>query len=806
MTLEEAVNRIHLGRSIAFFGSAFSKDAKNLIPDKMLPGGALAARLCKMLGEEEAIPLDLVSQLYSRSGLNPNIREVIREFYTASEVADYQRIVSCLPWRRMYTTNYDNVVEKCRREAGLDANSYTVLEHPADSAGITSIVHLHGFVERLTQDDWDQAYVLTNEQYASDKLSGSGWLEAFRSDVSYADAIFFFGYAVADLDVSRLLYENPSLAEKTFFVVGTSPSRTTQIRVEGYGALVKMDVAEVADLFPSKDSAAAAKSSPFLSNLVPIEIDAASAAPSRESVSGFLLKGDIQPRFIARDLSNGLHDYFFSRDAVNSRADAFGARPERIIWHSNLGQGKSAAMLEVAHYLKTAGWSVLWFNGEIDGLEYDIDYLASIGSQSQQKTAVIIENCFAYTREVKDLATRFPLISIFLTTRSAALQTRIGKIEDSFGDDYEIVDLTRLTGPEIKDLDDILYSTGLWAERQGESPEQRIKYITEKARSDLATVLADVCRSSEIFRRFKDEIAGISKHPVSVRRSLIAALFLAYAGFRPSLYQVCEIVEADLFKMGKYQSDPILAEFVNLSAGTIAVRSPTFAKTILKDALSDNLLIETLPSLINRLDRLSEQNSLFGEMMKSLMRFGVIEGILSDQGKEKKLVAYYEAIRAVGVGLGNPQFWLQYAIACMSFKDYDVADEHFKTAFGLARRRGGYDPYQIENQFARFLIESRTESMKWGDAYEALKTAHEIIARQMSNFAEGYYPYRVARNYLAFVEANNTAFNAEEKGRIIEWCKHLLALGKKAPETIRSTQYWKECQDRVSQTIDYLTN
>jgi tetratricopeptide (TPR) repeat protein len=212
-----------------------------------------------------------------------------------------------------------------------------------------------------------------------------------------------------------------------------------------------------------------------------------------------------------------------------------------------------------------------------------------------------------------------------------------------------------------------------------------------------------------------------------------------------------------------------------------------------------------LPSLINRLDRLREQNSLYGEILKSLMRFGVIEGILSDQDKEKKLVAYYEAIRAAGVGLGNPQFWLQYAIACMSFRDYDVADAHFRTAFGLADKRGGYDPYQIENQYARFLVESRTQSNKWNDAYESLRKANEIVSRQMSSFTEGYYPYRVARNYLAFVEANDKILSKEEKGRIAEWCAHLLVLSENAPDFIKGTAYWRQAQESLKHTIDYVT-
>lgn len=648
--------------------------------------------------------------------------------------------------------------------------------------------------------------MLTDEQYSSDHLTSSGWLETFRSDASYADAIFFFGYSMSDIDIARLMYENPSLIEKTFIVVGRSPKRVTQIAAPTYDSLVCEDVADVALRIPAASDERAARAAPFLNNLIRVEMEPADRAASRDVVVSYLIKGDTDTRYIARDLANGLHDYFISRDAINARAETLGARPERILIHSKLGEGKTSAMWEVAHYLYTAGWSVLWFNGVTEGLEYDFDYLHSLDSVGQQKTALIFENCFAYSRQIRDLVERFPLVSMYLSSRSSALQTRVGDIADAFGEDYELIDLSTLTDSEIQDVDDLLYSNGLWGARQGDSRDGRLDYIRNSARADLATLLVDVCRSSDLFARFRGELRNLNQHPAAVRKSLIVALFIAYAGHRLSLAQLCEVVEADLFKMGRYQSDAVVAEFIDFGAGRVTVRSSTFAKAVLKDAVADSLIVDILPSLIARLDWLSDQNSIYTELVKSLMRFGVIEGILSDNDKEAKLVAYYEAIRAAGVGLNNPQFWLQYAIACMSFKDFANADGHFRTAFGLAERRGGYDPYQIENQYARFLIESRTSSQDWGDSYESLKQANEIVSRQMANFNEGSYPYRVARSYLAFVEANDGLLTRDQKARISEWCTSLMVLGTNAPPNIKSSRYWREAQQRLRQTIDYLAS
>lgn len=59
MTFEEAMNRVYLGRSIAFFGAGFSRDAINLSNEKMLSGGGLAEKLTQALQEEDGLSLAL---------------------------------------------------------------------------------------------------------------------------------------------------------------------------------------------------------------------------------------------------------------------------------------------------------------------------------------------------------------------------------------------------------------------------------------------------------------------------------------------------------------------------------------------------------------------------------------------------------------------------------------------------------------------------------------------------------------------------------------------------------------------------
>jgi hypothetical protein len=803
---EEAARRVYLNRSIAFFGAGFSRDAVSINSERVASTATLIETLKKATGETEDLPLDLAAQQYVDEKVDPDIRNIIQSSFSTLSAAPHQIKIANLPWKKVYTTNYDNVIEFCRRKEGSAVTSPTALESPRDYAGFFSVVHLHGFVERLTLTDWDEAHVLTDRQYASDLLSESGWLENFKNDASYADAVFFFGYSMSDLDITRLLHQNPSIIEKTYIIVGDSPSRATQLRASSYGTVIQQSVATAANAFPNKNDPGLPKPAPFLATLYQPDLSPAAASPTRDDVTSFLIKGDASGGLITRDLVAGSSDYFVSRDPINTRADKLGETPERLLIHSNLGSGKSNGLIELAHYFFTSGWMVLFSNGEHDGFDLDIDYLTSVGSEQQRKTVIFFENGFYFSSEIRDLLVRFPSISVVATTRTAALQTRIGDLADAFGEDFEIVDLNHLTDDEVADLDQILFRNGLWGELQGSTDAERRHYIANTCRSDLATVLVDVCKSSDIFSRVGKELKLLDSRPAEIKRSVIATLCLTCAGIRLSVAQICDIVQSDLFKYGATQRDPVILEFMDFDRNRVTARSATFAQAVLRDLIPDHTIIDTVPRLISRLDQLRSTASSYKDAVKQLMRFSFIERVLADEQKEEKLVSFYEAVRATGVVVAEPQFWLQYAIACMSYQDYENADAHFQTAFGLAGRRRGYDPYQIENQYAKFLLESRTRTSLWNDYFEAFSEAHDIISRQMSTFTEGFYPYRVSRLYLDFVEAKNSELSREQLLRIDNCCEQLLTLAEQAPNDIKRTTYWRTAKQSLKAARDFISD
>ena len=93
--------------------------------------------------------------------------------------------------------------------------------------------------------------------------------------------------------------------------------------------------------------------------------------------------------------------------------------------------------------------------------------------------------------------------------------------------------------------------------------------------------------------------------------------------------------------------------------------------------------------------------------------------------------------------------WLQYAIASIIIKDLFHSRKYFETAYSFAEEIG-FDTYQIDNHFARFLlVEAIDGRLDVNLAMSNFRDANNIISRQITN-EKLYYPYKVAVNYLTF--------------------------------------------------------
>jgi hypothetical protein len=562
MDLNEAARRVHLGRSILFTGAGFSIGATSYSGKPLTDAIGLAKDLSESIGEDETLPLDLAADGFIEK--HGNVQPLIRRLQDTFMVKDFQLFhsdISKLPWNRVYTTNYDNLFEECRRRERQTPSVATLSERPVDVLEAGLIVHLNGFVERLSPSSWDNDLILTTSQYLSDKVTRSPWAEVFRSDLSLSDAVFFMGYSLYDLDVARLLFENPDIIRKTFFVVGEAPKRATVLTAKRFGEVISQNVSSIAAAFPAVGSIDAPIPSPFPVSLRKFIVAPSLTPPNSDDVVRFITKGDVTESYVARSVLEGVRDYYVSRSEISGVVDVIERGKGRIILHSDLGNGKTTMLIEIAVLLHVAGYTTFYFNGSTGGIHHDIEFLGSFPMEERRKVVVVIEEGFAFTDLVKTISRNLPEIGLIVSARSAALETRLGSVIEAFGDDYAQFDLNGLSTEESTDFSLLLLNHGLWGDKQGWSEQRRLKFIERNCRKHLSALLLSVCRSTQIFQRLRDLLKNVDELGERTFESLLTVLSMSYAGQDVSVSQVCEIVQADLFKTSRAQGSEILREF-----------------------------------------------------------------------------------------------------------------------------------------------------------------------------------------------------------------------------------------------------
>lgn len=224
--VKSVVERIASGRSVLFVGSGFSRDAIALNDSKFPTATLLANKIGQMGGFDADADLRYASEKYLRLYSPNDLVRVILDSFSVKSVLPHQEVIVNAPWRRIYTTNYDLVVEESGRKSGLRIETVDLNDSPKDylGEGLTCI-HLNGSVRNLKAEDLNGSFKLSSSSYiSSEGFVNSAWRLPFKRDLEMCAALIFVGYSLYDVEVQKILYESPELAQKTFFITARDVS------------------------------------------------------------------------------------------------------------------------------------------------------------------------------------------------------------------------------------------------------------------------------------------------------------------------------------------------------------------------------------------------------------------------------------------------------------------------------------------------------------------------------------------------------------------------------------------------------
>lgn len=152
MNLDTAIKHALDGDALLFLGSGFSAGAIPVGAEKFLTGRELAIELSKLCDlEPPTDELNFAAQRYRKKQGDSRLVDLLQKLFTASSVTDAHRAIAEVPWQAIYTTNYDDVLEKAFAEKRIKISAVTCdLDSKEHTQKKKTVVHINGFINSLT--------------------------------------------------------------------------------------------------------------------------------------------------------------------------------------------------------------------------------------------------------------------------------------------------------------------------------------------------------------------------------------------------------------------------------------------------------------------------------------------------------------------------------------------------------------------------------------------------------------------------------------------------------------------------------
>lgn len=801
MDLDKAIEYALNGQAVLFLGSGFSMGATKKDGSAFRTATPLAHLLMKECGygeDELEDELGDASQIYVAEKGKDRLLGYLHDEFTAVKVSEAQKLIASVDWARVYTTNYDNVFE-------LAASKNKIMMAPvvlSDNANNYRnknrvVIHINGSIHNLTSDKLDSEFRLTNRSYLVDSFINSDWIRLFKSDLKRAKAIFYVGYSMRyDLDIKRIIVNlDADIKNKSFFIVHPSERRATLSLLKEYGTPLNTGSVPFAEKLESAKGVFSVSKKTEIDLLcfrkpnvtdVPIQVVAS-------DVFDLLFKGFYDETKVFHSLINPSdYAYVVRRTKQSAVVKDLCNGQKNILIHSDLGNGKTIFLEELATMLANKGFDVFKYRNIYDTLPAEVENICEKNSN-----AVFIIDGYTIATDLLELLSIHRKNQILIISeRSASNDIFYYDLEEKFGE-FRCFDLNRLDYSEIEDLSKILNKHGFWGDHAGLSERDKFAYIKNTCHASFKEAILDLLKSRQIISKY-DALIKSLREKTGFYQAIIFILYCAVSQLKIDIEDLAYCLDVDQINSPSFKNDKNIREFIDIKDGTILPKSAIVSTVLLKEIDDSSILLNILLKVFDRL-HCHKNDSKIRSMLKNLMLFSNIQNTVS-QKKNKEysnnINRYYDKLKEYLYCSNNEQFWLQYAIVKLSQSNYPEADTYFHTAYALANKKGQYDTYKIDNHYAKYLLRNAIHQNDPGTCMIAFNKAHELLIDDNQRGDKYYYPFTVAKLYTPFYKCFFKGLKESEQIEFQIKCQEMLDFMAHFLKNVeKHSKGWKEVND-----------
>jgi hypothetical protein len=782
--MEKLISKIANGKAILFVGAGFSKSATNLNNEDELPlAKELANNIGRIGGFNDGNDLKFAADYFLKVCClkEPHlVQELIGYLKNAFTVkqpqADHESIMR-VPWKRVYTTNYDDLIEISGRLVDKRYETITIEDPTEKYSNDLLCVHLNGSINNLNEESLNTSFKLSHSSYlSSEGFQNSNWNYIFKKDLELSSAIVFVGYSLYDIEIEKILYENPSFREKVFFIQREKDDIRDTIKEDytfnKYGYLYRVGLSGFASLIGDNSSSLLSYAEEFYTEaFIKYEILESPKETIREKdIESFLRHGELSLSYLQEGItSDQVVPYLIKRDKIYKLLSLV-EQNTFVCITGELGNGKTYFLEEAKLHLTLQGYIVYSLTDATANYISDIEKIVS----QNVKSIITIDSYGNYRDLLKYiLSVNLKRVKILLTERTANHHSYFREFDGKLKTSDINIDI--LSDSEIEFLIKILEHTSLWGKYGRLSPIKKKNLIKHDCKNQLSNVLVDILNSKHIKNEISKLLSKVFNDEVAKLNIFIACL-LDSMDIRPTLSLISDLSGNDSALANFSSVSDVRHLFtLNIFDDSVDTKSSIYSLHLLNEHFEPMYIVDNCLTLLKMLDKKYVKKTLDqtrNDIRINLFRFNYIEGILPRQSKTGMLVKYYEEIKnELPFHITNPQYWLQYAMAHIALNNYDKAYRYLQTAYDKAENKYFYDVHKVNNQKARLHLKVGTLSST--EIKEAMNLFIEAD-NMLSKHENDVYKFKVVNKYYDFYESKKFTLNSSQRSRIKQACVHKL--------------------------------
>lgn len=774
MELNTAIRHALDGNAILFLGAGFSIGGTNKLNEKLPTASKLSFQMCDELNIDKSDELALISERFIDDpvvgkGLDALIYFLKSRLICTTSTPIQDTIIG-LPWLRIYTTNYDNIIEISSKKQNIEREviTATIPKYSIDNID-GSIIHMNGNIIKITPEKFYKEFKITNESYLKQGFLDSPWGDQFVHDINICKSIIFVGYSLKyDLELQKIMHSK--IYNKSIFIDQADITSNQTYLFNKWGKFYPIEATGFSEaILIEKSTYTPTRREKHLMGLQEILIN---NYTNKQITPNDVLNLLVYGEYNRYDLRTTFPLFIKRKEALDEVKRVLESKKICFI-HSNFGNGKSIFLDYLASELIEE--NNIYFLSTTKFIQED---LRIVRSRKSSSNIIFIDDYDLHMQIFNELSIDFPdNIKIVATSRSSLSNILMDRLETDYHytlNDIGVVNLEIISEKDRQRLISLLNEYNFWGSNSTLSDAQKDTLINKTYRNRLSYIFYMLLESKVISQKMDKILIDLKSE--EAEKYILAQSICNICNFKLKGYEIAHLTKISYAEIEKLSLSSTFKELFLRTSDDIELRSSIFSQYIIRTTKNYTLLFEILKKIyINSFDSLNEDYNTIRKKLISRSNlieiFGGRKRNSDWRQRDKDIYNFYNNIQ--NYSKSNPFFWLQFGITALNLDMHSDAKIYFENAYSYASTLENFDSFQLDTHYARFLL---TEILNYDSSFDfgKLTEAHRLLMNNSNAEVRLSYVLRQVGIYYNIDLKYSSSFTAEQRLTFYNYLKEII--------------------------------